>query len=270
MSCSIAFSALLAALPVFAAEPSLTFQRSGEEVKTLALSQVSAAVPPGSVTFFDPRHGKVKSYRVWPVKAVMELAYGPDWTEGVHSEAVLTAMDGYASVSQAAKLSEDGGFIAFEDLDVPGWEPIGRKRANPGPFYLVWTQDSQSTENAYPWPWQLMTVNLVKFEERYPEVVPAGARPGSPAARGFAVFKNRCLRCHAINRQGGTIGPDLNAPKPLASYRSKAWIKSYVRAPSETRYTEMPDHRDLGDRDLEDLYAYFRLKAKQPEKNPFK
>lgn len=266
MRCCIAFSLLLAALPVCAEEPSLSFQRSGAEVKVLKTSEISAQVASGHIKFFDPRHGKVKTYRAWPVKAVMELAYGQGWTQGEHSEVVLTAMDGYASVAAAAKLAETGGFIAFEDLDVPGWEPIGRKRANPGPYYLVWTGEAQSTENAYPWPWQLVTINLVKFEERYPEVVPSGARPGSPAARGFTIFKNRCLRCHAINRQGGTVGPDLNAPKPLVSYRSKSWIKSYVKRPSAWRYTEMPDHQDLTDRDLDDLYAYFRHKSRQPEK----
>lgn len=266
MRCFIAFSLLLAVPSVFAEEPALSFQRSGEAVRVLKTSEISAKVSPGNIKFFDPRHGKVKTYRAWPVKAVMELAYGKGWTEGEQSEAVLTAMDGYASVSVAAKLSETGGFIAFEDLDVSGWEPIGRKRANPGPYYLVWSGEAQSTENAYPWPWQLMTINLVKFAERYPEVVPAGARPGSSAARGFTIFKNRCLRCHAINRQGGTIGPDLNAPQPVASYRSKSWIKSYVREPSKIRYTEMPDHKDLSDADLDDLYAYFRLKSRQPEK----
>ena len=94
----------------------------------------------------------------------------------------------------------------------------------------------------------------------------ASAAPGSSAARGFAIFKGRCLRCHAINQQGGKVGPDLNAPQSVTSYRTKAWITGYVRQPSKYRYTAMPDHLDLRSSDLDDIYDYLVLKRGQPEK----
>jgi mono/diheme cytochrome c family protein len=246
----------------------LTFNRAGREVARFTASQMQANIPPGTVRFFDPHHGKTKSYRCLPIKAVMDLAYGPGWETSAYTEAILTALDGYASVAAAAKLTEDGGCLAFEDLDFPGWEPVGRQRANPGPFYLVWTGESQRTENEYPWPWQLASINLVRLEDRYPEVVPRGAPPGSPAARGFRTFKGRCLRCHSINQQGGKIGPDLNAPMSITQYRSKEMIKAFIRQPSKFRYSQMPDHPDLTDRDLDDLYQYLKLKSTQPEKPP--
>ena len=53
---------------------------------------------------------------------------------------VFVALDGYKSVSEIAKLMQGGGYIAYKDLDTTaGWEPIGSKNANPGPFYLIWT-----------------------------------------------------------------------------------------------------------------------------------
>ena len=246
----------------------LTFSRAGREVARYTAAQMQVKIPPGTITFFDPHHGKTKSYRCLPIKAVMDLAYGPGWEKSPYTEAVLTALDGYASVAAAAKLTEDGGCLAFEDLDVPGWEPVGRKKANPGPFYLVWTGEFQTTENEYPWPWQLVSINLVRLEDRYPEVVPRGAPPDSPAARGFRTFKGRCLRCHSINQQGGKIGPDLNAPMSITRYRSKEMIKAFIRKPSRFRYSGMPDHPDLTDRDLDDLYQYLKLKSTQPEKLP--
>ncbi|MBI3554227.1 MAG: cytochrome c [Elusimicrobia bacterium] len=271
MKCFIAFSiALILAAPA-SAEPKehLVFQRSSKTVATLSAAQISAKVPPQTVKFYDPHAGKKKAYRCWPIKAVMDLAFGAGWEKSDYPTATLTALDGYASVADALKLSEAGGCLAFEDDEVPGWEPMGRKGANPGPYYLVWTSPEQSTENAYPWPWQLASVNLEKFEARYPEVVPSGAPEGSSAMRGFKIFKNRCLRCHSINQQGGKIGPDLNAPQSIAVYRTKDWVMSYVRQPSKVRYTEMPDHTDLKDSELADIWEYFKLKSKQPEKKTF-
>jgi mono/diheme cytochrome c family protein len=270
LKCSIVFSLALAFLSAAAqAEPSLSFQRAGKEAAHLTTSEISAKVPPQTVKFFDPHAGKVKSYKCWPLKAVLDAAYGPGWEKSQYTQAALTALDGYASQSVTLKLAEPGGCLAFEDIDAPGWEPIGRKQANPGPYYLVWTSPEQSTEHEYPWPWQLASINLIKFEERYPQVVPTGAAPGSSAQRGFKIFEGRCMRCHAINQEGGKIGPDLNAPQSITAYYSKSWFKKWVRQPSKFRYSEMPDHLDLKDSDLNDLWNYFKLKAAQPEKKTF-
>jgi mono/diheme cytochrome c family protein len=161
-----------------------------------------------------------------------------------------------------------GGAWRSRTWTSPAGEPVGRQKANPGPFYLVWTREFQSTENEYPWPWQLASINLVRFEERYPEVVPQGPPPDSPASRGFRIFKGRCLRCHSINQQGGKIGPDLNAPMSITQYRSEEMIKAFIRQPSRFRHSGMPDHPDLTDQNLDDLYRYFKLKSTQPEKAP--
>lgn len=256
---------LLAAVAL-AAEPSLKFQVSGETVAELTLSQMRAKAGVETLTIFDPHHGRMKSYDCLPLNKVMAAAYGTGWEAKPQTEAVLTAMDGYASLSTADKLAEEGGCLAFKDEGDDGWEPIGRKRADPGPFYLVWKGETQIAKNEYAWPWQLMTINLVSFEERFPQVVPRGEKEGSAAHRGYMLFRGQCLRCHSINQQGGKIGPDLNAPKSVVTYRPKKQLLEYIRKPSDTRYSEMPDNTHLTRRDLEDLWAYFSVKAKQPEK----
>ncbi|MBI4057344.1 MAG: cytochrome c [Elusimicrobia bacterium] len=242
---------------------------AGKQMTQLSKKELRGKIKSQTEKFFDPRYGKVKSYHCLPIKEVMNLAYGPGWEKSSYTEAVLTALDGYASVTTAQKLTENGGCLAIEDTEFPNWEPVGRKRANPGPFYLSWLGESQSTENEYPWPYQLASINLVKFEDRYPEVVPNGAPKDSSAYRGYNIFKGQCMRCHAMNQQGGRIGPDLNAPQSITAYRSKDMIKAFVRQPSKFRYTEMPDHTHLSDSDLEDLYQYLLFKSKQPEKKPF-
>ena len=271
MRCFTTSSLLLALLASGAsAEVGLVFQREGKEVRRATAAEISKAVTPVEIKFQDSFYdGRTKSYRCWPIKALMDAMYGPGWGRPPLTEVVTTAADGYASQSAAALLREDGGCLAFEDLDAGGgrWEPIGRKQANPGPFFLVWTKPGQDTAHAYPWPYQLAEIDLISFEKRYPEVVPRGAKETSPEWRGYQVFRNRCMRCHSINREGGKIGPDLNAPQSVTAYRTQAWVKSYVKQPSKYRYTEMPDHPDLGDADLTALWRYFKLKSAQPEKD---
>jgi mono/diheme cytochrome c family protein len=80
------------------------------------------------------------------------------------------------------------------------------------------------------------------------------------------VFKGQCIRCHAMNQQGGKIGPDLNAPKSVAEYRSPEWLKDFIRQPSKWRYSGMPDHAHLTDADLDDLVEYFWHMAKHRPK----
>lgn len=251
------------------ADETLTFQAAGKTVATFSKDALRKKIAPRTTTFFDPLYGKKKTYECLPIKEVMALAYGPDWRKSELTEVVMTALDGYASVADAAKLSEDGGCLALGDKEYPNWEPVERKASNPAPFYLSWSGENQTTKNDYPWPYQMQSINLVKFADRFPEVMPKGAAPDSPAYRGFVVFKNQCLRCHAINRQGGKIGPDLNAPQSVTAYHPKEFITAYIRQPSKFRYTEMPDHTHLSDADLENLYQYFLLKSRQPEKLGF-
>lgn len=245
------------------ADPQLSFVRAGGAAKTLSLSQMKAGVPVSELAFFDPEYGKPKRYRGFALARVLELAFGPGWQGRDYTEMIFSALDGYASVSTLEKLGEPGGYIVFEDMDHPGWEPVGRNQANPGPFYLVWANPAQSTAHGYPWPWLLAKVELVRFQDRYPEVYPRGVVSASAVHAGFLTFKERCMRCHAMNQQGGKVGPDLNAPQSVTEYRSPEMLKAFIRKPSQFRYTHMPDHADLTDADLDNLLDYLRHMANQ-------
>ena len=193
---------------------SLAFDVSGEQVATATLGEMLARLPQHELEFPDPHYGKTKRFLTFSLHDVLDLGFGQRWRSPQFTEVVFTALDGYRSLSTQAKIMEKGGFVAFRDSDrADGWEPIGRKKADPAPFYIVWTGAEQTTANE--WPWQLSAIAILRFEDQYPNVYPEGADENSAAFRGFLTFKGRCFHCHSMNQQGGKIGPDLNAPQSI-------------------------------------------------------
>ncbi|MEM7009563.1 MAG: cytochrome c [Thermodesulfobacteriota bacterium] len=238
--------------------PSLTFLVSGELEEAISLKDLKEDLEIHDITFTDPMYEKEKHYNAFLLSDVLNLAYGENWSSESYTDVAFEALDGYTAVSSTTKLQESGGYIVFEDLEYPYWEPISIREVNPGPFYLVWTGENQTTANGYPWPWELETINLIDFNNEYAGVTPIGALEGSEVYKGYEIFKARCIRCHAMNGEGGKIGPDMNAPQSITTYRNTYMIKEFIRNPSLYRHTHMPDHPDLSEQNLDDIIAYFK------------
>jgi len=239
--------------------PSLEYRIGERVVRTLDLAQLRSTLTTHDVELYDPHYEKKKRFRAFAIADVLNAGFGDNWRSPDFTEVVFIAADGYRAVAAPIKLTESGGYLAIADLDQPnGWEPLNRNEADPGPFYLVWLGEHQTTANAYPWPWQVVGISMVDFREQYPAVYPQGAPEESQAMSGYEIFRDRCVRCHAMNRQGGKVGPDLNAPMSITEYRSPMMIREFIRHPSRYRYSHMPDHGDLSDQNLNDLIEYFR------------
>lgn len=206
---------------------------------------------------FDPYYGKEKTFRALPMKKVLAKGFEGTGVALDKEEYVLRATDGYAAPFRASLILEDGAYIAIEDALVPGWEPIGPQKANPGPFYVVWSKPEQQSLETHPRPWQLATIEIAAFEKVYPHTSPGALAEGAPARVGYGIFRDQCVMCHAINREGGRVGPELNVPKSIVEYRPEAQIKAYIRNPRDFRYSAMPPHPGLSDADLDALIAYF-------------
>lgn len=239
------------------AKGSLRFTRDGALVVELSMAELVRSIAPETVTMSDPYYGKTKTFRAIPLTAVLTRAFGAlTGLEG--RELVLRASDGYAVPMTLARATEGGAYLAFRDVDVPAWEPIGPQRANPGPIYLVWAGPEQQRLETHPRPWQLASVEATRFEAVYPHVVPTGAPASSPEMRGLELWKRTCLACHAINREGGRVGPELNVPQNIFEYRPEEQVRAYIKNPRVFRYGNMPSHEHLSDGDLDALVAYLR------------
>ncbi|MFT3771877.1 MAG: cytochrome c [Minicystis sp.] len=235
----------------------ISFVRDGKPVRALTRAALEAAVPPETWTAFNPYYNKPKTYRALPLAAVLERGFGAPAAELSKHDFVLRARDGYTVPLPGARLFEKGGYIAVADIEVPGWEPIDQGRANPGPYYVVWRETTQHSLDTHPRPWQLATIEIAPFETTFPHTAPSGVAADAPAARGFRIFRDACMSCHAINREGGRVGPDLNVPQSIVEYRPRPQIRAYIKDPRTFRYSNMPAHPSFTEADLDALLAYF-------------
>jgi mono/diheme cytochrome c family protein len=258
-----ATAAALAGLPARADEGArLTFRDARGAETSLSKGELRARCGIATVTVEDPYYRAPHRFVACPLERVFELGLGAPPAAFADQDFLLVALDGYTRTAPGSQLAEGGAFLALDDAErvargESGFDPIDRRQVDAGPFYLIWSGPGRSDAHRYPWPYELARIEVVRFEERFPHTVPEGAAEGSPARRGFAIFRRECVSCHAVNGEGGSVGPELNVPKSITEYRDPAWIKAYVRDPSAIRYTSMPSHPHLADADLDALVAYF-------------
>jgi len=257
---ALAALALPPAQPARGAEAALRFVRAGEPARERSAAELAAACEETVVAVEDPYYERPKRFRAWPLACVLEQGFGAPAATLAGEEVLLRALDGYTRATDGAVLAEPGGHLAFADADRKdgGFDPIDYRQADPAPFYVVWKGAGEKDVVRYPWPYQLAEIEVVRVEDRFPRAVPKGAAAGSPARRGFEVFRRSCLQCHAINGDGGRVGPELNQPRSIVAYRPEAQLREFIRDPQQFRYTQMPANPHLSDADLDALIAYFR------------
>ena len=260
--------AALAALGLLAARGALAddgttlrFLRDGKEVARVDLATLRARAGETSVSVDDPYYERRVTFRAVPLAEAVALGFGEAPSAFADEDVVLRAADGYARPTTGARLAEAGGFLAFGAADAPAdapkFTPMGRRHLDPAPFYVVWTGAAQTDAHGYPLPYQLVAIERADFARTHPHTVPSAAPRGAPAWTGYRVFRSDCVACHAVNGEGGTVGPDLNVPQSIVEYRPVEQIKAYIRDPAVFRYGNMPAHPDLTAAELDGLIAYF-------------
>jgi mono/diheme cytochrome c family protein len=244
-------------------QPALHFVRLGAAVATFDLPALLRLTPVTDIIGEDPYYEQRKHFKALSLEPLLAAAFSEPLAALRQRDFLLRARDGYAVPLPGGRLLEGGAYLAFADAEVADWAPIGPQRAHPGPFYLVWARPEQGRLATHPRPWQLASIEIVDGEQLFPHAVPRGVGHDSLAARGARLFRGRCIACHAINREGGRVGPDLNVPQSIIEYRPRAQIRAYIREPLRFRYGTMPAHPDLTEAQLDDLVEYFAVMSTQ-------
>ena len=166
--------------------------------------------------------------------------------------------DGYSPIIPLSRALAGKALIAIRDLNAsPGedWQPVRTsdgERSTPAPSYLVWATPADGPEE-YPWPYQMIAIELVTGSEALANVVPDASK------RGYELFVTHCLNCHSINGVGGTFGPDLNSPCSVTEYWNPGFLSRFIASAASIRAgTRMPDFRSLTGKDIQAIVGYLR------------
>lgn len=225
--------------------------------QTFSLKDLKEKLAIFTITIDDPVYKKKKSFDGFLLTDVLKLL-GPMPQDA--DELIFRSRDGYSPSLPLTKAQAQRAIIAFREHGAgPAWEKVqqGKAWVSPAPYYLVW-EAGAALGNTYPWPYQLVKIEVVSFKEKYPKVFPDKAKRDSAVMRGFVHFKTECMTCHSINLQGGDLGPELNIPKNITEYWDKDVLKQFIRNASSFREkSKMPKFTDkLTESDVAEIVEY--------------
>jgi mono/diheme cytochrome c family protein len=261
----------------FAAAPPLRFAFLNTPVASEDVVGLRQLVSPDRIRVFEPYEGREISFDAIPLAAVLDAIYSETWR--TQQELLFTCSDGYQPTVPIQRVLEHKAWLAFDRADEEGFsitklESGRRRRIDLAPFYLIWENldDAQvRLEGDYGWPYQLVGIDVIRTRDRFPDTAPSEGAPNRVLA-GYASFRVHCSRCHAINGEGGSIGPDLNVPVNPVDYRERAWLRRWIDDPAAIRpESRMPRMNPaLLDRaeTIENIIAY--LEAMSERKRPLR
>lgn len=241
-------------------EPALQIE-AGPTVASLQLGQLRDRLASHRVEVEDIVYRRQKVYEGFWLPDVLALAgleLAPD------DRLLVNCEDGYCSYVAASWLEgEPRPLLAVRDVEAGvDWSPLppSRGEGNPGPFYLVWSQTAGVNPRMRPWPFQIRSVEVVKRDDLSAATYPKGAGPDSAEQRGFELFQQFCVSCHAINHHGGTVGPELNVPRNVTEYFKDDALPGFILDASDYQAnSRMPPFTGLLDAgDVTDVVAYLR------------
>ena len=252
--------------------PQLRFSL-GEKLQLITTSEELALVLQAKeIQLEDVYYHRQKQYLAFRFADVLAHVFGEDYEEKAWNAVSFHAIDGYNAVVNLAAFQEPTAFLVFADLETEGWEPIpGHGAETPAPFYLVWTEAHQTYQNGFPWPWAIASIELVRMEDAFSSVLPDKEEVSEETYQGYQLFMSRCNNCHSVGEKGGQIGPNLNQPQNILSYRSEEMVRAFITESSRFRISRMPDFKDLSPRQVDQLIAYLRyLKDQKTTASPHK
>ena len=255
----------------------LTFKVHGKEVAKFTIEELKKTNALTTVQVFDPTLGAMTSYQAFDFKALLNSVYKNDHKDQLKSaeEVLFTCSDGYQPSIPMQQFENHTAYLAVSagvngPFEVVHKSDGSNKKISLGPTYLIWKDDPEVRADVETdWPYQVVSVDLVSFEERFPKLSPPGGAKGvSPQVkRGFLEFRKFCVVCHTINGEGGAKAPDLNYPVNVTEYFKEEWFYKFVNNPQSVRlhsgmsaFSGQIENNRLH---LKDVFAYLKSMQKR-------
>ncbi len=216
---------------------------------TLSLNNLTQSYPSVTVEISnDPVYQRAQKYQAIALRPLIQALAKQYAGPLAQTSVIFSALDGYQAIMPYSTVIGHDGFLAFRDLSATpkNWRPFrfGRESMTPAPFYLVWPGVKQQDKWRFAWPFQLASIQLKPSRQVYLDAAPKPQ--GETITEGFTLFSQFCIRCHAINGAGGTVGPDLNKPvNPTTVYSKDVLIQRILEAKRFNPMTKMPAFKPL-------------------------
>jgi cytochrome c2 len=195
-----------------------------------------------------------KTFMAYPLKKILE-----HYLKGKDRSSLITffyCKDGYIPQMMVEDVFQHDPYVVFKDLDAgegQNWKP--EDAAKYEPFYLAWAGPKPKETKLF-WPYALTTIKVLSKEEEMAFVFP---EENKAAEKGFQLFRDNCLKCHAINQVGGIMGPEFNIPKNITEYWTEANIISFAKNPTSFRVSSKMAAVDyLSDDEFKEIITYLK------------
>ncbi len=210
----------------------------------------------------DPVYHKTKKFNALPLKGFLEKFSSVKKLNVADTKVVFECEDGYKPEMPLEKLFSAKAFLAVSDVDAPKgreWEQIFKDghEMKAEPFYVVYEGVSPK-DGAYKWPYNLVKIHFAPLHENDAALKPKDAE----AMAGYELFKKNCQTCHAINKIGGKMGPELNFPKSVTEYWKKEELVAFIQNPASYRNDVKMPKLDIKPAEATEIVKYLSYMSK--------
>ncbi len=208
---------------------------------------------------YDVEVGREKNYSGVNTRKIFSFLVREFQIDSTGYDVTFFCKDGYSPSVSLLQLLEGNGYIVTKDLQAKdGWDEEIKSKFSPA--YLVW--DIPENDHRHAFPYGVVQIQFVEKSMEY-----ALAKPNTTAKEpleGFAIFRDKCIKCHTINGDGGVMGPELNFPKSITEYWQPGQIKLFIKNPASFRLnSKMPPVTGLSDAQIDRVVRYLQYMAGQ-------
>lgn len=241
-----------------------TFANDSLSIDLVALQKQGSLKSTTLITVYDdPVYHSTKRYEALSLSKLLETHTAINNLEANKYQIIFECEDGYKPMMSLEKFIAVKSFLAVRDADAPKgelWSKIIKDghEMKAAPFYLVY-QGVSTKDTDLKWPYNLIKIHLIPNSQNIVLLFP---KDDTKAQVGFELFNKNCVTCHAINKIGGNMGPELNYPKSITEYWDTNQLKAFIKNPASFRDgVKMPTPANLNNKEIDEIVYYLEYMA---------